>query len=444
MSEAAVLLVEDDENLRTALTDTLRNGNYPVIPAGSGPEALSVLANEPVGLVLSDVQMRPMSGDELLRHVREIDPALPAVLMSAYGTIDDAVDIMRDGAVDYLVKPFATKKLLSVVRKHLRRRANDEFPIAADGKSRELFGIARRVATSGVTATLIGESGTGKEVVARYIHDHSDRSEQAFVAINCAAIPENMLEAVLFGHEKGAFTGAQTAHAGKFEQANGGTLLLDEVSEMDINLQAKILRVIQEREVERIGGNKTIPLDVRILATTNRDLREHMQTGRFREDLYYRLNVFPLHIPPLRHRPGDILPLANLSLSRHCGGGRQAPTLAQCAQNALLGFAWPGNVRQLDNVMQRSLVLAKDTLIQAADLNFEDGPELQVTGEPGPVLRQDLKKQEFKMIADAMAEEGGNRRAVADRLGISPRTLRYKLAQMREAGEFVDVERRNT
>jgi two-component system response regulator FlrC len=441
MSEPAVLIVEDDANLRQALSDTLSGNDYPVLSAESGPEALSILGRESVGLVVSDVQMEPMSGHELLSHIRQHNPSLPAVLMTAYGTIESAVEGMRNGAADYLVKPFAANELIDVVDRFMRAESESDLPVAADPRTIELLRVAGRVAGSNVTVTLSGESGTGKEIFARYIHDQSDRRAHPFVAINCAAIPENMLEAVLFGHEKGAFTGAHATHAGKFEQANGGTLLLDEISEMDIGLQAKILRVIQEREVERVGGRKTISLDVRVLATTNRDLRQQVADGKFREDLYYRLNVFPLYIPPLRQRRGDILPLAQLAISRHHDGDRSIPVLAECACTKLLAHDWPGNVRELENVIQRSLIMLAGSEISADDLVFEDAPgEQQVEDRSEHALRGDLKQHEFQLIIDALRVDGGNRRAAAEKLGISPRTLRYKLAQMRKAGVIMPGE----
>lgn len=435
MPDAAVLIVEDDADLREALSETLSGNDFPVLSASSGPEALTILDKELVGLVVSDIQMEPMNGNELLRRIRSTHPMLPAVLMTAYGTIETAVDAMRGGAADYLVKPFDGGDLIDVVNRYLRAPSGRDQPVIADPVTIELLQVAGRVAASDATVTLSGESGTGKEVFARYIHSKSPRCEHPFVAINCAAIPENMLEALLFGHEKGAFTGASSAYAGKFEQANGGTLLLDEISELEIGLQAKILRVIQEKEVERLGGRRTISLDVRVLATTNRDLRQFVAEGKFREDLFYRLNVFPLRIPPLRDRRGDILPLAEMAITEHYKGGRGVPALSDCARQALLTHHWPGNVRELENVVQRSLILLQGDLITAADLVFEDVPAEHPAGEcPSTVLHDDLKQREFQLIIDALREGGGNRAATAATLGISPRTLRYKLARMREAG----------
>ncbi len=310
-------------------------------------------------------------------------------------------------------------------------------PIAEDPKSRRLLDIARRVAATDVTVTISGESGSGKEVFARFIHETSSRRERPFVAINCAAIPENMLEALLFGHEKGAFTGANSAHAGKFEQANGGTLLLDEISEMDLGLQAKLLRVLQEKEVERIGGTKPIKLDVRVLATTNRDLKACVAKGQFREDLYYRLNVFPLNIPPLRDRPGDIAPLAEMALTKHRIEPSDAVSFSDDARLMLEAYSWPGNVRELENLVQRSLILLLGNTIQPGDLAFE---EEYLPAEEGSKLQSNLKNQEYQMIIDALKSMNCRRADVAESLGISPRTLRYKLARMREIGIAIPGE----
>ena len=435
MANPGVLIVEDDAVLRDALAETLRANDISVVSAASGSEALAILNREEIGLVVSDVQMEPMNGHELLGAIRQRDPGLPAVLMTAYGTIEQAVDAMRDGATDYLVKPIEVEALIEIVNRHLHVEPHPGDPVATDPLSVQLLNVARRVAGSDATVTISGESGCGKEVIARYIHHHSPRSDEPFVAINCAAIPESMLEAVLFGYEKGAFTGATAAHPGKFEQAQGGTLLLDEISEMDIGLQVKLLRVIQEREVERIGSRKTIALNVRVLATTNQNLRECVKKGEFREDLYYRLNVFPLHILPLRVRPGDILPLANLAIGRHSDTSRPKPQLAADAEKNLLAHSWPGNVRELENLIQRSLILLQGNSISAADLTFEScSADSEDESMSAAALQDNLKHREQQIIIDALTANNGNRAAVADKLGISPRTLRYKLARLRKAG----------
>ena len=433
MSNPAVLIVEDDANLREAIFDTLNSDALPVLTAASGPLALEILNRNDVGLVISDLNMEPMDGATLLGEIRQQHPALPAVLMTAHGTIENAVDSMRNGAVDYLVKPFEADELQRVVAKYLKKIEKTGRPVAADPSSCELLRIAERVATTEATVTLSGESGCGKEVIARFIHDQSPRREQPFVAINCAAIPENMLEAVLFGYEKGAFTGASNAHAGKFEQAQNGTLLLDEISEMDLGLQAKLLRVLQEREIERIGGRKTLTLNVRVLATTNRDLRRYVADGEFREDLYYRLNVFPLHIPPLRERPLDILPLSEMILSRHKSEAPAPVVLSTEAQQKLTEHSWPGNVRELENLLQRTLILLQGQSIEVADLAFERCDESIAAADAGD-LQGGLRNREYQLIIEALQSHPGKRSAVAESLGISPRTLRYKLARMREEG----------
>jgi two-component system response regulator FlrC len=435
MTHPAVLIVEDDANLREALFDTLNSESMPVLTADNGLAALEIIDSTCIGLVVSDLQMEPMDGVTLLGKIRELHPTLPAVLMTAYGTIENAVDAMRKGAADYLVKPFEADELKTIVGKYINSSTESDSLVAVDSTTHELLQIARRVARTQVTVTINGPSGCGKEVFARFIHDQSPRREEAFIAINCAAIPETMLEAVLFGYEKGAFTGATGAHAGKFEQAAGGTLLLDEISEMDLGLQAKLLRVIQEKEVERIGGRKTIPLDVRILATTNRDLRRYVADGKFREDLNYRLNVFPLHIPPLRERRDDILPLAEMAMQRH---GGKALTLSQCAQQALLAHDWPGNVRELENLIQRTLILLNGSVIRATDLVVE---RADASDQPGGDLNQGLRSREYQLIIDAMTTHGGKRSDVSKALGISPRSLRYKLARMREEGVEIPGER---
>lgn len=304
--------------------------------------------------------------------------------------------------------------------------------IAIADLSRRLTELARRVAGSDCTVLIAGESGTGKEVLARFIHRNSPRADRPFVALNCAAIPENMLEAILFGYEKGAFTGAHAAHPGKFEQAQGGTLLLDEVTEMPLGLQAKLLRVLQEREVERLGGREPVSLDVRVLATTNRNLRGEVAAGRFREDLYYRLNVFPLTTAPLRERRDDVLPLAMHVLNARCRPGERIPALSAEAAHILLTHTWPGNVRELDNVMQRALILANGPVIQAESIQIE-GYASDAASQPA-ALPESLSAAERELILDALRSDNGNRQAMAKRLGISPRTLRYKLAKLREAG----------
>jgi two-component system, response regulator FlrC len=454
MKPLPVLIVEDDASLREALTDTLELSGYEVLQAADGAAALALLESRNVGLVVSDVQMKPMDGEQLLREIKRRSPALPVLLMTAYGMIERAVEAMRAGACNYLAKPFEPEVLVAEVARWMLPAAVQapDDPVARDPASQQLLELARRVAGSEATVLITGESGVGKEVLARFIHRHSPRAAGPFVAINCAAIPENLLEATLFGYEKGAFTGAAAAHAGKFEQAQGGTLLLDEISEMPAALQAKLLRVLQEREVERVGGKKPIALDVRILATSNRDLQAEVQGGRFREDVYYRLNVFPLHVPPLRSRPLDIVPLAQRVLQR---AAQSRPlTLAASAEAGLTAYSWRGNIRELENVMQRAVILAPGGEIELEHLWLPGvsfvgmnsgaaaapgeaartaGPASTPAsaGEPGKAYPSDLKSLERTHILETLAAVNGVRKVAAERLGMSERTLRYKLAQYR-------------
>jgi len=442
MNKSTILVVEDDAELRGALCDTLELAGYDVSSTDQGQGALDKMANEEFGLLLTDLQMKPMNGHTLLKKAKKLTPDLPVLLMTAYGTVQGAVEAMHEGASDYLIKPFEADDLLDRVQRYIRTTSVSDDMVAVDKSSRDLLTLSRRVADADATVLISGESGTGKEVLARFLHQNSIRNDGPFVAINCAAIPENMLEATLFGYEKGAFTGALQAYAGKFEQAHQGTILLDEISEMDLGLQAKLLRVLQEREVERIGGRKLISLDVRVLATTNRLLREEVTAGRFREDLFYRLNVFPLHLLPLRERTGDILPLSDQLIGRHCRQSeRLTPAFSSCAQKALLGHQWHGNVRELDNVLQRALILQSGNTITESDLAFESmaGTPLKSSQNIGvdtteAQLSDDLRSHEQRHILDALAKNNCSRRATASELGISERTLRYKLSRFREEG----------
>ncbi|NLT88835.1 MAG: sigma-54-dependent Fis family transcriptional regulator [Pseudomonas lactis] len=452
-----VLLVEDDRALREALADTLLLAGHDYRAVGSAEEALEAVEQEAFSLVISDVNMPGMDGHQLLGLLRVRQPQLPVLLMTAHGAVERAVDAMRQGAADYLVKPFEPKALIELVARHALGVASagegegeGDGPIAFEPASAQLLELAARVARSDSTVLISGESGTGKEVLARYIHQQSSRAQQPFIAINCAAIPDNMLEATLFGHEKGSFTGAIAAQAGKFEQADGGTILLDEISEMPLGLQAKLLRVLQEREVERVGARKPIQLDIRVVATTNRDLAGEVAAGRFREDLFYRLSVFPLAWRPLRERPADIIPLAERLLNNHVKKMKHAQArLSPEAQACLVNYPWPGNVRELDNAIQRALILQQGGLIQPQDfcLAMGTGAAPLPSLAPAPVVAEaesagalgdDLRRREFQMIIDTLRAERGRRKEAAERLGISPRTLRYKLAQMRDAG--MDVE----
>jgi len=460
-----ILVVEDDEALRDALLITLEAAGHQACGADGGPAALALLERQSFHMVVSDLRMSPMDGLQLLGEIRTRKPGLPVLLMTAFGDVDKAVAAMRGGACDFMLKPFEPKALLDQIERYAIPPAA-EGVIAADAKTREVLLLAARVAKTDATVLLTGESGTGKEVFARYIHDHSPRGKGAFVAINCAAIPDNLLEATLFGHEKGAFTGAQTAQPGKFEQADKGTLLLDEISEMPLALQAKLLRVLQEREVERVGGKKPVPVDIRVLATSNRNMASEVAAGRFREDLYYRLNVFPLAIPSLRERPGDVVPLAKHFLVAHGARLGRSARLSETAAAKLAAHPWPGNVRELENVMQRALILAPADLIEADHLLLPESVRPAFAGLPAadavppaptftapmaaaplsaaatapPAIPANMKDLERQHILDTLAKVGGSRKKAIELLGISERTLRYKLAQYREEGFFDDGE----
>ncbi|MBV1883773.1 MAG: sigma-54 dependent transcriptional regulator [Pseudomonadales bacterium] len=481
MSSSTVLVVEDDYDLREALCETLDLENYDYVAAESGSEALKILSKNSIGLVISDVNMPGMDGVALLEKTKLDYPNLPVILMTAYGNVAKAVSAMQHGAADYIAKPFEPQCLVEKIQSYLKQYPpeveDQDGPIAYEPSSQQLLTLARKVALSNSTVLITGESGTGKEVLAKYIHDYSQRNQGSFIAINCAAIPENMLEATLFGHEKGAFTGAHQSSPGKFELANGGTILLDEISEMDLSLQAKLLRVLQEREVERIGGKKTIKLDIRVLATSNKDLKREVQEGRFREDLFYRLNVFPLQWKPLRERERDVVPLAEAIVKKYSSAEPLTVQLDVSAKKALLQYSWPGNVRELDNTIQRALILKNGSSITEADLMIEatkvnvaiesshveqdtaidsafdsnrhpvlihdsanaDTSNAESIGIAEPAtdeggLGGDLRKREFEVIISTLKEVSGSRKNAAEKLGISTRTLRYKLAKMREHG----------
>ncbi len=434
-----VLVVEDDADLREAICDTLELNKISYHEAENGRAAERFLASNSASLVLSDVQMSPGNGYELLSSIRKNQLDIPVILMTAYGSIPQAVDAIQAGAADYLVKPFEVSSLVSTVRKQIDSAVPcDEGLVAVDAASQETLVMAKRVAMTDASVLLNGESGVGKEVYSQFIHQQSARKDGPFVAINCAAIPENMLEAVLFGYEKGAFTGAHKATMGKFEQAQGGTLLLDEITEMDLGLQAKILRVLQEREVERLGSSKVIELDVRIIATTNRDLREEVRNKRFREDLFYRLNVFPITIPSLRQRPDDIVPIARKILAHYSRAAGESIRLSDAACETLCRHDWPGNVRELDNVIQRALIMKNGSEIQPQDILLESGRVDEVALEPlledDGKLHSDLRGRETEVILETLRQFKGSRKKTAEKLGISPRTLRYKLAKLRDAG----------
>lgn len=443
-----ILIVEDDPILRDALAETMSLAGHSYLIAKDGREALNTLEHNNPSIVLSDIRMEKLDGQQLLSEIQRRKPGVPVILMTAHGSIEDAIAAMRNGAIDYLQKPFSSKALIEKVNRYIKPLFDEEDskPVAQDPKSQALLSMALRVAQSDVGVMISGESGTGKEVLAHFIHDHSPRKKNPFIAINCAAIPEQMLEATLFGYEKGAFTGAYKSTPGKFELANKGTLLLDEVTEMSLSLQAKLLRVIQEKEVERIGANKLLQLDVRVLATSNKKLIDEVRAGRFREDLYYRLNIFPLYWLPLRERICDIVPLANYLIRRHCQNNSPLiPVLSEEAKHALLEYSWPGNARELDNVIQRALVLQQNGVIEIPHLHLPKNKTKERNNETSSesssteknLKLKSLQEHEFEFIVHVLAELNGNRQQVASILGVSERTLRYKLAKMREEGYLI-------
>jgi DNA-binding NtrC family response regulator len=437
---ATILVVDDEPAQRQFLRAALRN--HEVVAAASGEEALQLLSSRSFDLVISDQKMPGMSGIELLQWIREQTPETPVLILTAYGTIDSAVEAVKLGAEDYLIKPVQSPDEIRVAvartldkralaaRDRLYRAAQEaEFPadiVAESAQMREVLRLAQQVAPQPTSVLLTGESGTGKEVVARYIHRCSPRAEEAFVAVNCAALTESLLESELFGHEKGAFTGATQARQGRFELAHGGTLFLDEIGEMSFDLQSKLLRALQEQSFERVGGTRTITVDVRVIAATNRDLGRALEEKNFREDLYYRLNVFPLHLPPLRDRREDILPLARHIIRRLAPRmGRPVQELSREAEQILLTHRWPGNIRELQNAIERAMIVSAGSRIEADDLPIATETELAA---PHSGTLAELEKA---AILEALTRNGGDRRTTARELGISLRTLQYRLKEYR-------------
>ncbi len=448
MQEKTQILVVDDEvPMQLAMEAVLARLGYSVFKTSNGYEALDVLARTKIDLVISDMRMPGMTGAELLHAVHEAYPRIPVVLITAYGTISQAVEAMKEGAFDFITKPFSAEDLELVVERAVRpgKRAQVKTAPTESGKQltivtndpifKRLLEVATTVAQSSASILLQGESGTGKELVARLIHSASRRSASPFVAVNCAALPGNLLESELFGHEKGSFTGAVGTKIGKFEQANGGTILLDEISEMEQVLQAKLLRVLQEREVDRVGGGKPIPIDVRVIATTNRDIRTCVQKGEFREDLYYRLNVIPLYVPPLRERKGDVRLLLDHFIRRFSAGALRK--ISGDVGSRLEQYAWPGNVRELQNACERAVLLSGDENLTLEHFLLGSMPAVQ--RDSGDELRLysglSVADAEKKLIFETLRTTGNNKTKAAELLGISIRTLRNKLNEYGVVGE---------
>jgi DNA-binding NtrC family response regulator len=442
-----VLVVDDERRQRDILQMILEAEGYETAAAANGRSALQASASEPFDVILTDLKMPDVDGLELLRELagRAAPPCV--ILMTAHGSIDTAVEAMRRGAFDYLTKPLEKDDLLLVLRRamerthlvrenrmlhdQLRERFRLDTIVGAHGSMQDVFRIVQKVASSSSTVLVYGESGTGKELVARALHHESDRRGRPFYAVNVAALPESLLEAELFGHEKGAFTGAASRKVGLFEQASGSTLFLDEVGDLKRDLQVKLLRTLQEREILRVGGTERIRIDVRIVAATNRDLERDVREGRFREDLFYRLNVIPIVLPPLRGRRTDIPLLVDHFLAKHGGGRRK--TLGAAAMDALVRYDWPGNVRELESVIERALVLGETDTIAPADL---PAAIRAATPAPGGLQLEipeggiDLDAVERTLIEKALARTGGNVSQAARLLGLTRRTLQYRLEKI--------------
>jgi two-component system response regulator FlrC len=416
-----ILVVDDSPQMRIALKEALQKLGHRVVLCENGVNAIEKLHQHDFSLVVTDMKMPKMDGLTFLREVRQSVGNLPVLVITGFGTIENAVETMKEGATDYIMKPFSFEILKKAIDNILAKARQEKEILTSNPKMQEIINIVNNLALSDITVLIQGESGTGKELIARQIHRLSKRSERPFIAVNCAAIPDNLLESELFGHEKGAFTGAIEKKIGKFEMAKGGTMLLDEIGEMSMMLQAKLLRVLQEREIDRIGGKESIPVDVRVIATTNKDLYKECMEGRFREDLYYRLNVFPINIPPLRERPEDIPLLASHFMKKYSVSlNKETKGFSEDAMNLLKNRQWRGNVRELENVIQRAVFLCKGSYIEADDLLIED----EVIGS---VKSGNLREAEKRLILQTLKDVKGNKTKAAKILGISVRTIRNKL-----------------
>ena len=445
--KSTVLVVEDEEKLRRVVELQLKTAGFEVEQAGTAEEALKLADRADV--IVTDLRLPGISGLELLASLRRQDSHTPVIVMTAFGTIETAVDAMKAGAVDFLPKPFSLDHLMTVVNKALELRTlrDENRELRAElgqryefdnmvGRSdamREIFGTVERVAPTRATVLLCGESGVGKDLIARAIHHHSPRDGRPFVKINCTTLPENLMESELFGYEKGAFTGANTTKPGKFEQADTGTVFLDEIGDVPASVQVKLLRILQEREFERLGSNKTRHIDVRVLAATNVDLRAALEQGTFREDLYYRLNVLPINIPPLRERKEDIPFLADHFVKKlRKDLGTPVQSISEAAIQRLREYHWPGNVRELENVMERSMVLAAGSVLEAADIKLDLAPKPRLAGFADGFLPEGMTLDEYErsIIREALHRAEGNKSQAARLLGLTRNALRYRLSQM--------------
>jgi DNA-binding NtrC family response regulator len=448
-----ILIVEDEAKMRRLLELNLGEDGFNTLSAGDAEAGLRLLRENSVDLVVTDLKLPGMNGLEFLQTIKRQNAALPVVVMTAFGTVETAVEAMKGGASDYVLKPFSLSEMRMVIRKELDVRDLREenrslrealgkryvHPnvVARSPKMQEVLATVDRVAPTNSTVLLGGESGVGKDLIARAIHEKSRRASGPFVKINSTAIPENLLESELFGYERGAFTGANTSKPGKFETADKGTLFLDEIGDVPPATQVKLLRVLQEREFERLGGTKTVKVDVRLIAATNRDLREALEQGSFREDLYYRLNVVPIDIAPLRQRKEDIPDLVNLFVSRFAGdSGKAVKSISPEAMQILVNYHWPGNVRELQNIIERACALAKGTVLEVADIHLDLRPAKGVDGASGFLPEgMTLEHWEDEMIQEALRRAGGNKSQAARLLGLSRNALRYRLSKIGIADE---------
>ena len=458
MSLAPILVVDDESEMRTALSHALTRGGFPVESVASGTEALVKLKKDDYSMVITDMKMPEISGMEVLCAVKKMSPKIPVIMITAYGSIHNAVEAMQEGAADYLLKPFSFETLETTVKKVLgsqevnahpqssklntNARSSTKTLVTQDPKLLDILKLAQNVAASRSTILIQGESGTGKELLAAYIHEHSGYRDEPYVAINCAALPDSLAESELFGHEKGAFTGAVARKMGKFELAKHGTVVLDEISEMTPPLQAKLLRVLQEREIDRVGGSRPVAMQARVVAISNVELKEAVSKGKFREDLYYRINVVPITIPPLRERKGDIPLLADHFLSKYSGLNNQGMTqISVAAMTELKNNMWKGNIRELENTIERAVLIGdgpklmpQHLILESVAANDQSAPSVAM--KAGMTVRE-MEKQ---LINKTLEEVNDNRTRAAELLGISIRTLRNKLREYKEELENSQVE----
>ncbi|MFQ5560270.1 MAG: sigma-54-dependent transcriptional regulator [Nitrospinota bacterium] len=443
-----ILIVDDEQEMRLALSEALTSFGFSVQTAENGLQGLQIIKNSQISLVITDVRMPGMDGVEMLREIRRGDCDIPVIVITAYGAVENAVEAMKFGAADYILKPFSADTLEEAVATVLRKSSPRSKPsfsqsekkktvtdsVFSDGQMQRLMEIVEDISLSSSTVLIQGESGTGKEVIARLIHEKSERSGGPFVGVNCSALPKDLLESELFGHEKGAFTGALSRKIGKFEQADGGTILLDEISEMAPPLQAKLLRVLQEHEVDRVGGTRPVPIDTRVIATTNRNLNEWIKKGEFREDLFYRLNVIPLTIPALRERKGDIRLLAEHFLKKYSSlSAKKISRISNEAMEILLSMSWKGNVRELENVIERGVIFCKGEELGLRDLMLDASCQSKEE-QSGQESGQTVWAVEKNLILSTLDQVNNNRTQASDLLGISIRTLRNKLNEYKEKG----------